>query len=133
MIPLENFSFAPELPHFMSLKEMTLLRNRCFKDFHKYLHHYVNLEVFSAHWVAEIEDATVSEIVNAGGFRKLSKIFIAFCGHLTLQTAMLLIDNCDNLSVMGYLSNWCGVNDDDEKELLDFVKTNNLELSVTFG
>jgi hypothetical protein len=130
VITSENFSFAPELPHFMSMKEVTLLRSRDFKNVHKYLQLCVHLEVLRAQCVTELDDATVSEILCAGGFRQLSIILLAFCGHLTLETAMLLLGKCDNLSVLGNLNNWCGLSDDDKMALFACVKNNNLALSI---
>jgi hypothetical protein len=126
----ENFIIAPELPHFNSITEITLVRNKNFEYFLKFLHLYLNLESFEAEGVSELKDVTVSAILNAGGFRKLSKIILRFCGHLTLQTAMLLIEKCENLSVIGKLSGWYGFSVDDQNSLFDFVLTNNLALTV---
>ncbi|KDR13190.1 hypothetical protein L798_12987 [Zootermopsis nevadensis] len=122
----ENFTFAPELQHFKSVQEITFVRNSGFEYFLKFLHLYVNLELFHAEGVREIQDMCVSAILKAGGFRKLSKILLGFCGLLTLQTAMMLIENCDNLCLIGKLDTWSGVNGNDRIILLDFVRTNNL-------
>jgi hypothetical protein len=43
---------------------------------------------------------------------------------------MLLIEKCDNLSVIGKVDSWSGVSDDDRNALFDFVQKNNLALSV---
>jgi hypothetical protein len=126
----ENFIFASELTHFKSVKEVTLKSNSDFRNSHKYLSHCVNLEVFKAECVEEIDDVAVSEILNAGGFRKLSESVFSDCGPLCLETAMLMIKQCDNLSVLGNLNTWSGVTDDDKKLLFDCVKTNNLALTV---
>jgi hypothetical protein len=126
----ENAIFDPELPHFKSVNEMTLQGNQDLKNVHKYLHHYVNLKVFRAEFVGELEDVTVSAILNAGGFRKLSELVFRSCGFITLRTAMLLIEKCGSLSVLGNLNTWSGVSDHDKKKLFDFVKTNNLVLNV---
>jgi hypothetical protein len=122
--------FNRQLPHFKSVKVIKLRSNPDFKHFHIYLNHYVNLEVFDAQFVAEVEDVTLSDILNTGGFRKLSEIVIRDCGHLTLQTAMLLIEKCDNLSVLGNLNGWPDMRCDDTKALFHYVKTNNLSLTV---
>jgi hypothetical protein len=126
----ENIIFAPELPHFKSVTEITVKGIVGFEYFLKFLHHYVNLEFFDGAFVREIEHVTVSAILNAGGFRKLGEIFLFLCGPLTLQTAMLLIEKCDNLSVIGNVASWSGVSDDDRNALFDFVQKNNLALSV---
>jgi hypothetical protein len=97
----ENFIIARELTHFKSVTEIIVKRIVCFEYFLKFLHHYVNLEFFHAECVRGLEHVTLSAILNAGGFRMLAKIFLSFCGPLTLQTAMLLIKKCDNLSVIG--------------------------------
>jgi hypothetical protein len=57
-------------------------------------------------------------------------IVLAFCGPLTLQTAMLLIEKCDSLSFLGDLDIWSGISGDDQKSLFDCVKTNDLALTV---
>lgn len=122
--------FNPTLPHFKSVKTITLQSNPDFKYFHKQLHLYVNLEVFTAEWVEELDDVTVSEVLYYGGFRNLSTIVFNHCGHLSLQTAMLLLEDCDCLSVLGNVSTWSGVSCDDQKELFNCVKTNNLALTI---
>jgi hypothetical protein len=126
----ENFIFAPELPHFKSVTEIIVKRIVGFEYFLKFLHHYVNLEFFRAEYVRELEHVTVSAILNAGGFRKLAKIFLGLCGPLTLQTAMLLIEKCDNLSVIGKVATWTCVSDNDRHALFNFVQKNNLKLAV---
>jgi hypothetical protein len=125
-----NFIFSPELPHFKSVTEITLIRTVGFVHFFTFLHHYVNVEFFHAEYVPGLEHMTVTSILNEGGFRKLRKIFLGSCGPLTLQTAMFLIEKCDNLSVIGKVDSWIGVSDDDRNALFDFVKKNNLALSV---
>jgi hypothetical protein len=100
----ENFIFAHELPHFKSVKGVILQTNLGFKNAHKYLRHCVNLEVFRAEDVAEIDDAIVSDILNAGGFRKLSEIMFSNGGPLHLETAMLLVEKCNSPSILGNLS-----------------------------
>ncbi|XP_021931632.1 uncharacterized protein LOC110835588 isoform X2 [Zootermopsis nevadensis] len=128
VITPENFSLSPELPHFTSVNEIILSKNQDFRDFHKYLVHYVNLEVFHAHHVAEVDHAIISAILNAGGFRKLTKIVLAFCGHLKLDTAMLLIQKCDYLTFLGNMNTWRDFSEDDTKTLMDCIKVNNLAL-----
>ncbi|KDR13191.1 uncharacterized protein LOC110835590 [Zootermopsis nevadensis] len=126
----EIFPLTTELRHFKSVKEIALVCNQNVVYFLKILHLYENLESFYAEGVADLEHNTLSEIINAGGFRKLSKIRLCFCGLLTLQTALLLIGRCGNLLVIGNLSAWYGVSVDDQNYLFDFVLTNNLALSV---
>lgn len=122
--------FNRELPHFKSVKEITLNSNPDFKYFHLYLNHYVNLENFHAQWVADLDDLTFANILNTGGFRKLSEIIIHDCGILTLRTAMLLIEKCDNLCVLGNLNGWPDMKLIDKTTLFDYVRRNNLALKV---
>jgi hypothetical protein len=129
-IPSNNLNFTQELPHFKSVKELILLNNKGFKSFYKYLHHYVNLKTFHAERIEYVEDVSVSAILSAGGFKRLSTIILDFCGHLSLQTAMLLIEECDTLSVLGNLESWSHVSHDDKEELFQCVKKNNLALTV---
>jgi hypothetical protein len=126
----ENLIFAHELTNFKTVTEIIVKRIVGFEYFLKFLLHYVNLELFRAECVRELEHVTVSAILNAGGFRKLAKIFLVFCGPLTLQTAMLLIEKCDSLNVIGKVATWTGVSDDDRNALFDFVQKNNLALAV---
>ncbi|XP_021931640.1 uncharacterized protein LOC110835594 [Zootermopsis nevadensis] len=126
----DNEIFSPELPHFKSVAEIILLSNTGLNNFRKHLHHYVNLKILRTSWFEALEDDTVSEILNAGGFKKLSCILLGFCGPLTLQTANLLITRCDDLSVIGNLNTWSGVSEEDKSALFDFVNRNNLELTV---
>jgi hypothetical protein len=43
---------------------------------------------------------------------------------------MLLIEKCDNLSVIGKVATWYCVSDDDRNALFDFVQKNTLALAV---
>jgi hypothetical protein len=126
----ENVIFSPELPHFKSVTEIIVTSNVGFEYFLKFLHHYVNLELFYAECVRELEHVTVSAILNAGGFRKLRKICLCFCGPLNIKTALLLIEKCDNLSVIGKVATWTCVCDYQRHALFNFVQKNNLELAV---
>jgi hypothetical protein len=119
-----------ELPHFRSVKVITLESNRCFNNFCMYLRYYANLVVFHAQLVIEIHDASVGAILNAGGFRNISEIVLRECGPLSLFTAQLLIKRCDNLCSLGSLKTWSGVSDDDITSLIEFAKINNLALTV---
>jgi hypothetical protein len=122
--------FNRGLPHFESVKEIKLDSNKYVNSFLIHLNHYVNLEVFHARWVAEIDDMILSVILKTGGFRKLCEIILHGCGTLTLETAMLLIQMCGSLSVLGNMSLWPDISSNDMKALFDCVKKNNLALSI---
>lgn len=130
VIMSEDLILPNELPHFRSVAIILLENNTGFESFTRYLHRYDNLEVFHAHHVTEIQDASVRAILTSGGFRNLSELVLRECGPLTLPTALLLIGCCDRLGLLGKLKTWSGVSDKDIDSLIKYVKTNNLELTV---
>ncbi|XP_021931627.1 uncharacterized protein LOC110835585 isoform X3 [Zootermopsis nevadensis] len=121
---------CPKSQHFMSVTVMALQGKNIFENIQSYLHYYINLKVFHAESIPEINDVTLSLILNLGGFRNLSEIILSSCGSLTLQTAQSLIKECVSLGVLGKVKTWLGFTDADRKKLFDFVKSNNLVLNV---
>jgi hypothetical protein len=103
-------SLDPQLLHFQNMEFLTLRENGIFVDFNLYLTCYVHLERFTASNIAQLDDAAVYFIVTNKGFQKLKVFSAHHCGHLTIKSAVLLIENCRNLSQIGGVGTWPDIN-----------------------
>ncbi|XP_023707794.1 uncharacterized protein LOC111864638, partial [Cryptotermes secundus] len=86
-------TFYPELPHFQNLEKLKIIGNGGEFTFCSVLHLYVNLTVLHFVGMEHITDAVISQIVKAGGFRNLTEFIIDYCGHVTMETVWLLMQN----------------------------------------
>jgi hypothetical protein len=119
-----------KLPHFHNLKKITIKKYMGQYDFSSILQKYVNLNVFDIAEMKVVTDTFIKQIVTAGGFRCLTEICVDRCGDMTIDTALLLVQNCPNLTRLGNIRSWPAVNDDDVEIFLNFVRNNNLSLTV---
>jgi hypothetical protein len=118
------------LPHFQNLKELRLLYNIIEIDFSSLLHLYVNLNVFSVEGMMEVTDTFIMKIVMAGGFRNLTECALDICGRLSMDTAWLVMQNCHDLTKLGNLKRWSAVTNEELLELLNYLRNNNVALTV---
>jgi hypothetical protein len=119
-----------KLPHFNNLKKLILKKNKGLYDFRSILHKYVNLNVFHVADMEVVTDTFIRQIVTAGGFRRLILFSVDRCGHMSIDTAWLLVQNCPNLTEIGNIYSWPAVRTDDIETFLNFVRNNNLSLTV---
>jgi hypothetical protein len=119
-----------KLPHFNNLKRLILKRNNGLYDFTSILHKYVNLMEFHAADMEAVTDALIRQIVTAGGFRRLIVFSVHRCGHMSINTAWLLVQNCSKLTELGNICSWSAVRTDEVETFLSFVRYNNLPLTV---
>jgi hypothetical protein len=75
-------------------------------DFNKILHLYINLNVLDAMEVGQITDALISRIIRVGGFRRLMEFLVEHCGDLSMESVLLLLNSCTNLTMIGHLNSW---------------------------
>jgi hypothetical protein len=57
-----------------------------------------------------LDDAAVSFILTNKGFQELKEFSAHHCGPLSLKSAVLLIENCRNLSQIRGVGTWSGIN-----------------------
>jgi hypothetical protein len=124
--------FYPRLLHFQNLAFLTLKCNGTFDNFNNYLTSYVHLERFTARNIAQLDDAAVSFILSNKGFQELKEFSAHHCGHLTIKSAVLLIENCRNLSQIRGVGTWSGINKEVDIQYLLHIamKTNVLIIKV---
>jgi hypothetical protein len=120
--------YDPRLAHFQNLKTLQLWGNSGTFDLSSVLHLYVNLSRFHAAKMGVVTDALIKEVVTAGGFRNLTKFSVHRCGHMSMQTAWLLVQNVLNLVQIEQISTWPEVTCADVAKFLTFVRSNNLSL-----
>jgi hypothetical protein len=118
------------VPHFHNLKKLKLKRNTEAFDFRSILHKYVNLNEFHVVDMSVINETLIKQIVTAGGFTHLTKFVVDKCGHMSLDIAWLLVQNCPNLTELGNVCSWSAVRTDDVDTFLNFVIDNHLPLTV---
>jgi hypothetical protein len=100
----------PQLLHFQNIEFLTLKENGIFFNFNYYLTCYVHLVMFTVRNIAQLDDTAVSFILTNKGFQELKEFSAHHCGHLTIKSAVLLIENCRNLSQLGGVGTWQGIN-----------------------
>jgi hypothetical protein len=123
-------TFNPELPHFRNLKELRLRRNWGPFDFSSILHLYVNLNVLSIVGMEQVTDAFITKIVSAGGLRNVTEFIVDYCGYLSIDSALLVMLKYPNLTKLGNTDSWPGVTDAQMVILLNYIKCNNLALTI---
>jgi hypothetical protein len=123
-------TYCRELPHFQNLIELILRHNYGPFIFSLVLHLYVNMNILYVVGMEEITDTYIREIVTAGGFRNLTEFIVDHCGYMSMETVWLLMHNCPHLTKLGNIDNWPGVTNNESVTFLNFVKNNNLSLTV---
>jgi hypothetical protein len=126
---LEMFSL--EFEHFKNVKNLLLVHDKGTFHYINNLHLYVHLNILYVAGMKEMTDAWIARIVMIGGLRNLNEFVAEHCGDLSLKTAILLLDNCPRLALIGHLSRWPRISRENVENFLDFVKTNNLSLVVS--
>jgi hypothetical protein len=117
-------------PHFRNLKELRLRQNWGPFDFCYFLHMYINMNVLHVVGMEQITDTVIRHIVTDDGFRNLTEFVVDNCGRLSIDTVWLLMQNCPNLTTIGNVSGWSHVKDYEVVRLLNFLRNNNLSLSI---
>ncbi|XP_023707800.1 uncharacterized protein LOC111864643 [Cryptotermes secundus] len=119
-----------KLAHFRNLKKLKLRYNRGLSNFCSFLHFYVNLKVFHVAGMSQMNDAFFAELVGVRGFRTVTEFVVDHCGYLSMRTINLMTNNCPNLAKFGNIGSWPGVTKEEEVTFLNFVRNNNLALTV---
>jgi hypothetical protein len=119
----------PHLLHFQNLASLALKGNGKFVNFNNYLICYVHLQMFTASNIAQLDDEAVSFILRNKGFQELKVFSAHHCGHLSLMSAVLLIEKCRNLSQLRGVGTWSGINKEmDMPNLLRFAMKANVHI-----
>jgi hypothetical protein len=121
--------FHPQVLHFQNLAYLTLKGNGIFGNSNNYLTCYVHLERFAASSIAQLDHGAVYYIVTNKGFQGLKEFSAHHCGHLTIKSAVMLIENCPNLSQLGGVGTWSGINkEEDMPNLLHIAMRANVHI-----
>jgi hypothetical protein len=122
--------FRHTSPHFRNLKKLRLRNNRGASSFYSALHLYENLKIFHVVGTRQINDELINQIMAAGGFRNLTEFVVDHCGQLSMDTTSSIMNNCPNLIKLGNLDSWPGVPNEEISTFSNFVRNNNLSLTV---
>jgi hypothetical protein len=121
--------FNRQLFHFKSLVFLSLKGNGDFVNFNNYLTCSVHLERFTARNIAQLDHAAVYFILRRKGFQELKVFSAHHCGHLTIKSAVLLIETCHNLSQLRGVGTWSGINKEvDMPNLLHVARRANVHI-----
>ncbi|KDR13193.1 uncharacterized protein LOC110835585 isoform X1 [Zootermopsis nevadensis] len=126
----EHNFFDRELPHFKSVREIRLKQNWGAYDFCSLLHLYINLEICYVVGMDRVDDVFVGRLLTFGGFKHVTEFVIDNGGYLSMPTVQLIMKNCLNLTVLGNFRSWSGLTENDLNEFLQFVRSNNLALTI---
>ncbi|PNF23799.1 hypothetical protein B7P43_G16127 [Cryptotermes secundus] len=122
--------FHPELPHFQNLEKLEIKVNWGAFSFCSVLHLYVNLKVVHFVGMEQITNTVIRQIVAAGGFRNLTDFVVQYCGYVTMETALFLMQKCPNLTKIGNIGSWSHVTEDQVVTFLNTVRHNNVCLTL---
>jgi hypothetical protein len=120
------------LAHFQNLKKLKLQSNTQTFYFGSILHKYVNLNEFHAADMSVINETLIWQIIMTFGFAHLTKFVVDDCGYMSMDMAWLLVQSCPNLTELGKIYTWSAVRTDEIETFSDFVRDNNLSLTVLF-
>jgi len=126
----EHNSFSRELPHFKNVEEIRLKQNWGSYDFCLLLHLYVNLKLCYIMGMHQVSDLFIERVVTHGGFRRVTEFVTEHCEDMSMASARLLMKACEGLTKLGNFKYWSKVTDEEFRELLNFVRINNLALRV---
>jgi hypothetical protein len=126
---LQKEELDSSLPHFQNLRILKLKNIRGTFEFRSILHMYINLNEFHAADMEEVTETLIRQIVRAGGFRHLSKFIVYDCGHMSMNTAWALLENCPNLTELGKICTWPAAISEEIETFLNFVRNSNLSLT----
>jgi hypothetical protein len=80
--------------------------------------------------MAQLDDAALSFILTNKGFQELKVFSAHHCGHLTIKSAVLLIENCRNLTELRGVGTWSGINkEEDIPNLLHIAMKANVHIT----
>ena len=117
------------LPHFNSLETFEFTINPAENDVFNFIYLYDNLKTFRSSRNFKTSDNFVRNIVHSDGFRNLRVFYAKFC-PLSRETANLLIDTCENLSILGDLRHWFGMRIPDFEDLKRRIRLENLDVTL---
>jgi hypothetical protein len=120
----------PKSPHFESVKYLKLIQNHGPFDFSTILPLYINLNILKAKDMEQITDDVISRIIRFGSFRHLTEFAVAHCGDLSMESVVLLLNSCPNLSMIGHLTSWSDISKEEMLAFKKFVQTHNMSLVV---
>jgi hypothetical protein len=83
---------------------------------------------FVAWKTPQLNDVTLSFIVTNKGFQELKVFSAHHCGPLSIKSAVLLIENCRNLSQLRGVGTWSGINKEDIPNLLHIAMKSNVHI-----
>jgi hypothetical protein len=100
---------GPLFPHFLHLALLELTANRWRGDFQTYLNSYVSLKALIARNTPELDNTAVVSVVKSKGFEELKEFSAHDCGSMSMKLAVLLMENCYNLTRLGGVGTWTAV------------------------
>jgi hypothetical protein len=116
--------------HFQNVNNLKLVENFGPFNFNTILHLYINLNVLYAKKWEQMNDDLIRRIISVGGFRRLRLFLIEDGGYLSMESVLLLLNCCPNLTKIGHLKSWSGIPEIVALAFNKFLQTHNLALSV---
>ena len=131
---IENTELLSEMPHFISLRELTLENNTGGRSYCQLLRNYVNLKgliiINRRNFQSYFNHEYFENALRGGCFKSLEDFQYENCNYLTIRTARKLIEKCPNLTFLSTLSTWGRVTQDDIATLKEEIKLKNYDIEV---
>jgi hypothetical protein len=80
----------------------------------------------------QVTDTVIREILGNGGFRYVTELIFIRCGYMSMNTAWMLMHACPDLTEIGNINSWSAVVKEDVVIFLNFVRSNNISLSLSY-
>jgi hypothetical protein len=121
-----------DLPHFKSVSLLIIEQTSENEVYYRHLGYYINLRVFMCKGVDVLSDSFMAESVQNGGFRNITRFEVneTGAGHLSMDTVILLFENCKDLKTIGVLGTWHHVTPEDIVLLENRVRMGNVNLKI---
>jgi hypothetical protein len=78
----------------------------------------------------QVNDDVIRRIISVGGFKRLSVFLIEDGGYLSMESVLLLLNCCPNLTKIGHQKSWSGFPEIIAWAFKTFVQTHNIALAV---
>jgi hypothetical protein len=122
----------PRSPHFKSLISLKITKSPSDTTDYFHLRYYVNLKKIGCHDMEIFTEGFVRDAVRRGTLRNLESVHITETGHgaLTMTAAELLIQHCDNLKSLGYLTRCPHFSTDLIREFRQGILVQNYDIDI---
>ena len=126
----DELNISPNMEHFKSLLQLKLKIN---EDDHRMagvVKFYTNLKTLLADCVEAFNDEYFADAFQSGGFRRIEAFFLRRCGNLSVTTVQLMMRNCRELTLLGYMRTWSAIKPEDVAHIEHEIRSNRYNMNL---